>query len=163
MSKVPRRVARAAAADDVTWCDSQEQGVVHVTRTSICESQVAHVSLIVTQTGQVLGDAWLTIKQEVDTNNSAVNFSEDFFLRVQAVSEALAGGFNVEIKSECVATSACGQGAGPWTGPAPVGLLSAKEGPWQRHWKKTTGHDTLMLQYTLTVSQGTTKASYTWG
>ncbi|WP_369243638.1 hypothetical protein [Streptomyces sp. R41] len=161
--QAPKRVARAATGSGVTWCDAQAQGQVYVTRKSICENQVSHVSLIVPETREVLGEAWLNIKQEVNTKNTDVNFSEDFFLRVQAVTGALVSGFNVAIKGECAATSACQQGLGPWTGPAPVTLLSEKEGTWQRNWKNTTGFDTLMLEYTLTASYGAAKASYSWG
>ncbi|MCG7210149.1 NucA/NucB deoxyribonuclease domain-containing protein [Streptomyces arenae] len=161
-SQVPKSVARAAAAGGgITWCDDQQQGVVHVTRTSICEGQVVDMKLIDTENGELLGEAFLTVKQQVDTKNTDVSFSEDFFLRVQGVTGALISGFNVAVKAECV--SACQQGPGPWTGPAPVSLLSEKEGTWQRNWTKNTLHDSLMLEYTLTATYANAKGSYTWG
>lgn len=162
-SKTPKAVARAAAADGATWCEGQQLDVVHITRTSICENQVADAKLIVPQTGEVVGEAWLTINQQIDTKNTDVNFGEDFFLRVQAVTGALINGFAVEIKANCAPTAACGQGAGPWTGPAPVKLLTEKEGTWQRYWKKTTGFDTLMLEYTLKATYANAEGSYSWG
>jgi hypothetical protein len=162
-AKAPRKVARAAAADDVTWCDGQEMNKAYVTRTSICENQLLHAVLIVTQTGAPLGDAYYTVKQEINTKTTDTHFNEDFFLRVQAVSGALIAGFTVEIDAECVASSACEQGLGPWTGPAPMTLLSTKEGTWQRSWKKTTGRDTLMLGYKLTTKFGASKADLEWG
>jgi hypothetical protein len=162
-AKAPRNVARAAAADDVTWCDGKEMNKAYVTRTSICENQLLHAVLTVKQTGQPLGDAYFTIKQEVNTKTTDTHFNEDFFLRVQAVSGALVAGFTVEIDGECVASSACEQGLGPWTGPAPVTLLSQKEGTWQRSWKNTTGNDTMMLGYKLTTRYGTEKADVEWG
>ncbi|MEU3491225.1 hypothetical protein [Streptomyces massasporeus] len=162
-AKAPRNVARAAAADDVTWCDGKEMNKAYVTRTSICENQLLHAVLTVKQTGQPLGDAYFTIKQEVNTKTTDTHFNEDFFLRVQAVSGALVAGFTVEIEGQCVASSACEEGVGPWTGPAPVTLLSEKEGTWQRSWKNTTGNDTMMLGYKLTTRYGTEEADHEWG
>ncbi|MEV7325653.1 hypothetical protein [Streptomyces sp. NPDC093970] len=161
-SQVPRKVARAAAAGGgITWCDGQEWSAVHVTRTSICEDQVVDVTLTDTRTGIVLGEAWITVKQQVDTKNTDASFSEDFFARVQGASGGLAEGFALEVKADCV--SACQQGPGPWTGPAPVSVLTEKEGTWQRNWTKNTLHDSLMLEYTLTATYADARGSYTWG
>ncbi|GHD35731.1 hypothetical protein GCM10010313_83370 [Streptomyces violarus] len=161
--EAPAKVRRAAAVDDVTWCDGKEMGKPYVTRTSICENQVIHAILFEPTTKELLGEAWYTVKQEVNTSTSDVHFNEDFFLRVQAVSGGLIGGFNLQIEGKCVATSACQQGPGPWTGPAPVKLLSEKEGTWQRSWKNTTKNDTLMLGYKLTITYGAAKSVLEWG
>lgn len=170
-SEVPKRlksVRTSAAGAGVVWCDEKELGQVFVTRTSICEHQLIHAVLINTQTGEPLGDAYLTVKQEVNTRDvdgSPMNvyFDEYFYMRVQAVSGALVAGFNVAIDADCAPTSACQQGPGPWTGPAPVTLLSEKDGTWLRSWKNTTLHDTLALGYTITASLGTERARYSWG
>jgi hypothetical protein len=161
-SQVPRKIARSAAAGGgITWCDGQQSGVVHVTRTPICEDQVVNLTLFDTQNKEVLGTAYLTVKQQVDTKNTDTSFGEYFFLRVQGATAALASGFNVAVKANCL--PACKQGSGPWTGAAPVTILSEKEGTWQRNWTKNTLHDNLMLEYTLTASYANAKGSYTWG
>ncbi|WP_093496926.1 hypothetical protein [Streptomyces sp. Ag109_O5-10] len=158
---MPKGVARAAAAGGgIAWCDDQQLGVVHVTRTSICEGQVVDMKLIDTESGELIGEAFLT-QAAGRHQNTDVSFREDFFPRVQGVSGALISSFNVAVKAECV--SACQRGPGPWAGPAPVSLLSEKEGTWQRNWTKNTLHDSLMLAYTLTTTYANTKATYTWG
>ncbi|MEU6230955.1 hypothetical protein [Streptomyces sp. NPDC047042] len=170
-SEVPKQlksVRSSAAGPGIVWCDDKELGEVYVTRSSICEQQLIHAILINTQTGAPLGDAYLTVKQEVNTRDVAdapmnVYFDEYFYLQVQAVSGALVAGFNVTVDADCAPTSACEQGPDPWTGPTPVTLLSEIDGTWLRSWKNTTLHDTLLLGYTLTVSQGAAKSSHSWG
>jgi hypothetical protein len=139
--EAPTKVRRAAAVDDVTWCDGREMGKPYVTRTSICENQVIHALLFEPTTKELLGDAWYTVKQEINTSTSDVHFNEDFFLRVQAVTGGLIGGFNLQIEGKCVATSACQQGPGPWTGPAPVAAFV------EEHDQKRHAHAGLQAHY----------------
>jgi hypothetical protein len=169
-SEAPKHLksVRSSAAGSTVWCEGKGLGEVFITRSSICEHQLVHATLINTQTGQPLGDAYLTLKQEVNTRDVDdkplnVHFDEYFYMQVQAVSGALVAGFNVAIDADCAPTAACEQGPGPWTGPTPVTLLSEKDGTWLRSWKNTTLNDTLLLGYTITVSMGTSKDSYSWG
>jgi hypothetical protein len=143
----------AAASGGTVWCDDQEAETAIVTRTSICRHKVEKFDLVRADNGAVLGSTYLTIKQEIDTSATSKTFDEYFFVRVQAVSGGLADGFNLQIDAECAPSTACQQGSGPWEGPTPMELLSERDGTWQRTWTHDTYFDTLLLEYTLTITK----------
>ncbi|MCX5057128.1 hypothetical protein OOK12_08825 [Streptomyces sp. NBC_00452] len=154
----------AAASGGTVWCDDQEAGTVIVTRTSICRHKVEEFALIKVDDGSVLGTTFLTIEQEINTSTTGKAFSDYFFVRVQGVSGGLADGFDLQIDAACASSSACQQGPGPWEGPTPVELLSEREGTWQRTWTNDAYFDTLLLEYTITVTkEGALPGAASWG
>ncbi|MFD7677097.1 hypothetical protein [Streptomyces sp. NPDC060187] len=155
----------ARAAGTVVWCNIQVQNQVYLTRYSLCSVRGVVVVLVDTVSGIVLGNAYGTIEQEIDTQNAIPEFFEYLNFRLTSADVATEG-MTVQIDSTCSLDSSCKQTSGPWTAPRPITVGQSIDGTITRQWAgpQTAGTEkAFRMSYELSVNIGGLNGSTRWG
>ncbi|MFJ6507253.1 MULTISPECIES: hypothetical protein [unclassified Streptomyces] len=118
-----------------------------------------------TVSGIVLGKAYGTVEQEIDTQNAIPEYFEYVNFTLTSADVATEG-MTVQIDSTCSLDSSCKQTSGPWTSPRPITAGGSIDGTITRQWTgaQTKGAEkAFLISYQLTVNVGGLSGSTRWG
>ncbi|MFE1797726.1 hypothetical protein ACFW9L_16365 [Streptomyces sp. NPDC059517] len=150
------------SAASVVWCGDQEENQVYVTRDSICSRRGVVIVLVDTLTGTVLGKAYATIEQQIDTQNGQPEFFE--YMKFDLTSSDITSSvMTVKVDSTCSLDTSCQQNADPWNAPRPITVGGSIDGGFTRMWTQDQGNKSFLISYALTVNIGGTYGSTRWG
>jgi hypothetical protein len=157
-----REGSSSLSAASVVWCGAQAENQVYVTRTSICSRRGVVIVLIDTLTGTILGRAYGTVEQEIDTKNSTVEFSEymKFDLTAADITSSV---MTVKVEATCSLDSSCKQDSAPWGAPRQIAVGGSIDGTWTRSWTGNQKNKSFLLGYALTVNIGGSYGTTEWG
>ncbi|WP_326762738.1 hypothetical protein OHB35_52650 [Streptomyces phaeochromogenes] len=162
--QTPQEMARTqgSSSASVVWCGGQPENQVYVARDSICSRRGVVIVMVDTVTGVVLGNAYGTLEQEIDTQNTNPEFFE--YIRFDLTKADLTSSvMTVKVDSICSLNASCRQNADPWNAPRPITVGGSIDGGITRLWTEDQGNKSFLISYALTVNIGGTYGSTRWG
>ncbi|MGW3653640.1 hypothetical protein [Streptomyces sp. NPDC000878] len=152
----------SASAASVVWCGDKPENQVYVTRDSLCSRHGVVIIMMDVTTGVVLGSAYGTLEQEIDTQNAIPEFFE--YMKFDLTKSDLTSSvMTVQVDATCSLDTSCKQNADPWNKPRPITVGGSIDGGFTRSWTGTTGNKDFLISYVLTINIGGTFGSTRWG
>ncbi|AVH54583.1 hypothetical protein C4B68_00595 [Streptomyces dengpaensis] len=133
-----------------------------MTRDSICSRHGVVIIMMDVTTGVILGNAYGTLEQEIDTQNAIPEFFE--YMKFDLTKADLtSSAMTVKVDAICSLDTSCKQNADPWNAPRPITVGGSIDGGFTRSWTGNTGNKSFLISYALTANIGGTVGTTRWG